>query len=311
MELGLALEDEDMGQTRDRSNIPTLTSFNAKVCSPLWFESELNLTDDSVSETNSQLLKFSGDLHYRHGNFASAAEMYSKSFKVLPGHAQATRLDLHQSMTRCYLRLGRVQEAADTAQYLVETAQNIDQKKQSYILKSEVAIATHNWQEAESCLHFLIGQQPHYTHFWLQLAQICQQGALHDSHNHQGELMVEECKRMKLITCYLRTKLLLQSVHRSVSEVIRQRDQALLQQMEERLEELEVSEEIMARGSEFLGRDIRLEKWDGDDLESNNPDKTLDKTFKLPVGGREDFNIRWFAWSSVTSPSDDKVKVNT
>lgn len=35
MELGLALEDEDMGQTRDRSNIPTLTSFNAKVCSPL------------------------------------------------------------------------------------------------------------------------------------------------------------------------------------------------------------------------------------------------------------------------------------
>ncbi|XP_067677563.1 uncharacterized protein C8orf76-like [Haliotis asinina] len=318
MELGLALEDEDLGETRDRSNIPKLTSFNAKVCSPLWFESEVDLTDDRVSDNNSQLLKFSGDYQYHHGNFASAAELYAQSIKVLPGHAQATRLDLHQSMARCCLRLGRIQEAVDTAQYLVDTAQNIDQKKQSYILQSEVALATKDWPKAESCLHFLISQQPHYTHFWLQLAQVYQHEVLHDNQNHQDapavnpthqeSLMVGVSAQMKLITCYLRTKLLLQSVHRTVSEVIRQRDQALLQQMEERLQELAVSEEIMARGSEFLGRDIRLEKWDGDDLESNTPDKT----FKLPAGGREDFNIRWFAWSSVTSSSQNvNVKVNT
>ncbi|XP_046565810.1 uncharacterized protein C8orf76 homolog [Haliotis rubra] len=316
MELGLALEDEDLGETRDRSNVPKLTSFNAKVCFPLWFETELDLTDDRVSDSNSQLLKFSGDHQYRHGNFASAAEMYAKSIKVLPGHAQATRLDLHQSLARCCLRLGRVQEAADTAQYLVDTAQNVDQKKQSYILQSEVAIATKDWQKAESCLHFLIGQQPHYTHFWLQLAQVYQQEVLRDDHQDtpvvnptdQGTLNVGVCARMKLITCYLRTKLLLQSVHRSVSEVIRQRDQVLLQQMEEKLQELAVSEEIMARGSEFLGRDIRLENWDDNDVESNN----LYKTFKLPAGGRDDFNIRWFAWSSVTSSSQNvNVKVNT
>ncbi|KAH9523370.1 hypothetical protein Btru_039857 [Bulinus truncatus] len=252
MDLGLDFDDEDLEVAQKTNKNSTLQSYTVKMYTSEWFESalaelkenNLQFTDKLATDQIPHAYKMSGDIHYFKGNYKKASEQYISSLEILPENNVCVRQDIMESLCRSYIYLGQVEESYTLAKNLVEEMSTQDEarQRQSLILFSFICSVSCKWAESVECLEKLCSLQPYYAQFWNQLGDAY--AKLSDS-----ELPLADCSeelsqgfQIKKLTCYIRTKLIHQSVLGTASGVIRNRNLCLIRELEQKIDSIPMSE---------------------------------------------------------------------
>ncbi|XP_041358947.1 uncharacterized protein C8orf76-like [Gigantopelta aegis] len=295
MELGLEFDDDDLicDVISSKAREP-LGSYHVKVCTPLWFDQCQN-GQRHIKSTPGEILeellafKFSGDYHYHQKEYQLAANKYKEAFDLLQPNVSAVRLDISQSLAKCYLYTGQTEEAIQIVNSLIRTAQNVDQQRQCLILQHKLCVFSIDWLGAVCALQKLITMECLYAQYWLQLAEAYR--------NCPVDGNIEDIN-IKLATCYIRARLLLRSVYHQCGPFVQERNNRLVAEITQNISNLPITESELKRATEFLSRDIRS------DLENDLDDDQQDtENIKVMSTEGESFGTRWFQWSSSVSES--------
>ncbi|PVD23250.1 hypothetical protein C0Q70_16514 [Pomacea canaliculata] len=291
MDLDLAFDDSDF-QRKEELKVGQSTSYNVKMCTELWFERD---PDEEDTEYRIQQLKFSGDYNYFQGNFEAATFKYQELLDLLPANNFPVRQDVEESLSRCYMKLNRHKESIQTAQKLVDMMKVYDEAKQrqSLILFSQVCKCAKDWPGCITALEQLAHHQSHYAQFWLDLAN-----AYYQYSHSEGE-SISYNFQVRIVTCYIRARLLLESVLNTVGQMTKERNQKLIAEIDQELSHLNVSSELIDQAAEITRADIECQ----DALSTNGDEEDIEEKQKEKEKFCEEaFFKRWFSWAGKGLP---------
>ncbi|KAK7490418.1 hypothetical protein BaRGS_00018397 [Batillaria attramentaria] len=265
MDLGLDFDDSDF-ETKQKPRVGPLTSYNARTCSPLWFEKSAGGGDE---ELLAQRLKFSGDYHYHAENYEAAASKYRQLLGLIHENNTSMRQDVEESLCRCYMKLRQHTESLQLAKKLVEMMKTEDEarQRQTLILYAQVCRCAGDWKGCVCALEQLAGQQSHYAQFWLQLgqayhqlefSQACQQQQQREKAQHHSTY-----RYARIVTCYVRARLLLESVLNTVGQMARERNEKTIQEIEKEISQLGVSQDLTDYAIQVMRTDIERQDFTG------------------------------------------------
>ncbi|XP_064605882.1 uncharacterized protein C8orf76 homolog [Liolophura sinensis] len=208
-----------------------LTSYNAKICSPLWFEDAESDSDESKITQ----LKFSADYHYMVGRYDKARQKYQAILESLPPGGMCMRRDVLESLSRCHLNVGNKAEAVRVARQLFEQGTNEDHEIQGLSLLHHIYTKTEDFTEDLPILQRLVTFHPQYHLYWLHM------GAVYQGLVARGDLSpaCEADHHVKTFTCYLRAKLLLKFSQRTSGSFVKSNQLNLSEEITEVIEKMD------------------------------------------------------------------------
>ncbi|KAL3869485.1 hypothetical protein ACJMK2_042162 [Sinanodonta woodiana] len=287
MELGLGFDDEDFENEEKQAVTPV--SYNAKFSSPLWFLSAAAEDTDSIA----QLRKFKGDNFFYQGNYIEAGEAYRACLDALPENNKIMQREVNESLARCFLHLGEAEKALKVAEELQKNCMTVDQNLQVLCFFQQIYRTMDRVNDEIAVLHHLILLHRFNVQFWVKLARayekLISMRPLADSDGVQilhGDL--------KILTCFIRVRLLLRSCYHSVGSFIKHSNNQLLEQVEEKIQRYCSDERLLALATEYLKRDL----WEQEGSTSQNEKGDLsDMTLRTKTSEvTHSFENQWFTW---------------
>ncbi|CAG5126388.1 unnamed protein product, partial [Candidula unifasciata] len=224
MDLRLAFDDDDLNTTREKTRDDINLPYNVKTCSPQWFESVVESYQKNFVDTEAevdleqipQIFKYSGDFHYHKQNYEIAAQRYKRSLELLPENNVLMRIDVKESLCRCYLYCGQTSESLQLARDMVSEMSNQDEthQRQALLLLSTVCEKMERWAECVECLEKLCTRHPYFAQCWDGLGDAYMKLYSHPSVDN-GILVKEEAFNggghfnseihiVRPLTCYIR-----------------------------------------------------------------------------------------------------------
>ncbi|KAM6215276.1 uncharacterized protein C8orf76-like [Rhynchocyon petersi] len=164
---GGEFEDSVFEEGRERRSGPP-ASYCAKHCEPQWFCEEAGSSGDAEALT---LQKFRGDLAYRRREYQKALQEYSSISEKLSLTNFAMKRDVQEGQARCLTRLGRYEEALETAANLERNATNTDHLTTVLYLQFAICSSLQKLEETIFCLQKLICLHPFNPWSWGRLAE--------------------------------------------------------------------------------------------------------------------------------------------
>ncbi|XP_068014713.1 uncharacterized protein C8orf76 homolog isoform X1 [Melanerpes formicivorus] len=167
--LGWQFEDSLFAPSRERGpGREPVSSCDAKLCEPLWFDSEADSEEGARGLTAS---KFRADWAYRQRHFEKALCEYSSCLLLLPASNIAMRRDVQEGQARCLSHLGRHKEALDIAERMRNSATNTDHLTMVLNLQFAIYQGLGNVGKKMMCLQQLICLHPFNPWYWKLLAE--------------------------------------------------------------------------------------------------------------------------------------------
>ncbi|KAK7101189.1 uncharacterized protein C8orf76 homolog [Littorina saxatilis] len=279
MDLGLGFDDSDF-ERKEKITAGTKTSYNAKVCNPLWFETEGEVDPDKYTLQ----LKYSADYHFHQGNYETAAMKYEQLLELIPMSNMPMRQDVQESLCRSYTKLGRHKDSTDIAFTMVEQMRREDdaRQRQSLLLLSQACKAAQDWTGCICALEELASRQSQYAPFWLELGR----AYLHCFKDRGDSLQ----HLPQIVTCFVRARILLASVLHTVGKVAREKSETIICKIDAELQELDASQKVIDQAKEATRSDIEYTAPADDEEDSASANKTQ-------VFNSDAFRKRWFSWT--------------
>ncbi|KAL5474404.1 hypothetical protein EMCRGX_G026346 [Ephydatia muelleri] len=159
------------GSSSVKSETCSKCMYAPKQCEQEWF-SEVLLPSNNVGGEESYMpTKFKADLLYRRKDYLSASITYEKLLSLLPNTHSQVRREIEDSLVRCWLALGRREEALSKARQLTLAPHERDVT--AWLLLSN---CHHGMGNAEDRIVSLLRcaslQRYHHLH-WTQLSSAC------------------------------------------------------------------------------------------------------------------------------------------
>ncbi|XP_013086744.2 uncharacterized protein C8orf76-like isoform X1 [Biomphalaria glabrata] len=327
MDLGLGFDDEDLQVPHrpSKKNCEGLC-YTVKIYQPEWFELALAKINEENQQSTFKLetdqvphvYKMSGDIHYFKRNYKKASEQYLTALALLPENNVCVRQDLIESLSRSYMYLGKMDESYALAKNLVEEMSTLDEarQRQSLILLSFICSSSRKWAECVDCLEKLCYLQPYYAHNWSQLGHSYEQ-LYNTESNFCDENVTLQCQ-IKTLTCYIRAKLLHQSVLGTASSFIRNRNLGLIQQIQQKIDSNSLSQIYKNIAMESMQGEIENQSNEVSDSSNNSVSSESQNISSLhtnPKTTQQDlFFQKYFSWhpefnmskKSMSSIEDEK-----
>ncbi|RUS76236.1 hypothetical protein EGW08_016009 [Elysia chlorotica] len=276
-ELGLAFDDDDLDTQKKKNNKDRDLPYHVKIVEPRWFDGA-----NDCSDQEPQVLKFRGDYRYRLKNYAEAAHQYRAALDILPENNVAVGQDIRESLARCYSFMGNHIESVKISEDLAKEMSLEDEarQRQSLILHAFVCEKACLWEECVLSLQKLCLLQPNFPQTWFQLGEAmsklyqvpvpsirketqasgdtskrsdCTSSII--SHSSEGAISRDkdpEKEKNLFLTfmCYTRAKLMFESVMRNANDIIKMRNQKIIAEISEKLENLPLSNELRQKSIE-------------------------------------------------------------
>ncbi|GFO18873.1 Zinc fingers and homeoboxes protein 1, isoform 2 [Plakobranchus ocellatus] len=322
-DLGLAFDDEDLQTQKKKQARDKDLPYHVKIVTPQWFDEAVKLTDCPGQEP--QVMKFRGDYRYKLRDYTTAAEHYINALEILPENNGAVGQDLRESLARCYAYTGNYDDGLKLARDLVKEMSMEDEahQRQSLMLLSFVCEKAHLWEECVQSLQKLCLLQPNFPQTWCQLgdamSHLIYSENLNCSPSHKKDMQntvntvsenripisssldgsIERHLEVAVI-CYNRAKFLFESVMSSASDLIKTRNQKILTEIAEKIENLPLPEEIKQRASKTVIKPVGIQTEDADDTEGKG--KAEDAENQNEVCKHDDistlFHQKFCSWNS-------------
>ncbi|XP_076441238.1 uncharacterized protein C8orf76 homolog [Babylonia areolata] len=284
MDLGLGFDDDDF-ERKQKTTAGTKTSYNAKICSPLWFEGEEEEASDPNTYIHQQ--KFSADYHFYKGGYEIAATKYKMLLERIPESNMPLRQDVQESLCRSYTQLGRHQESLDIAYRMVERMRTEDEarQRQSLILLSQACREAKDWTGCIGALEELVSGQSHFAHFWLELGRAYQWRF----HSGGGD---RDCRNVaEILTCFARARVLLESVQNTAVKGTRERNEATISKINKEIQDLGATQELVNQAVDVMRADLEHNSAGGEEDEKDNGASAAAAALSPDA-----FRKRWFSW---------------
>ncbi|KAK3601535.1 hypothetical protein CHS0354_027677 [Potamilus streckersoni] len=294
MELGLDFDDEDFENKEKQASVPV--SYNAKFSSPLWFLSATAEDTDSVA----QIRKFKGDNFFYLGNYREAAEAYRACLDVLPENNKIMQREVSESLARCFLHLGEAEKALKLAEELQKNCMTVDQNLQVLCFFQQIYRTMDRIDDEIAVLHQLILLHHFNVQFWVRLASAYEKLISIKPSADSDDVQILHGEGLhidlKIVTCFIRVRLLLRSCYHSVGSFIRLNNNQLLEQMEEKIQKYCLDERLLAMATECLKRDLLEQEGSTSHNESKKGDLS-DLTLRIKTSEvTRRFENQWFVW---------------
>ncbi|KAK3782491.1 hypothetical protein RRG08_061722 [Elysia crispata] len=284
-ELGLAFDDDDLHTQKKKNNKDRDLPYCVKIVEPRWFDEETDL--DDCSDQEPQVFKFRGDYRYRLKDYAGAADHYKAALGILPENNVAVNQDLRESLARCYAFMGDHIEALKLSNDLAKEMSVEDEarQRQSLILHAFVCEKACFWEECVQTLQKLCMLQPNFPQIWCQLGDAMSE--LTKGPNTRKDLQPSadasksadctspeisreseisrdidwERKRNFLMSFifYTRAKLLFESVMGNASNIIKMRNQKIIAEISEKIDNLPLSNDLRQKACQIVPRHIEFQ----------------------------------------------------